>query len=86
MQVHYEEVYAFMSEIEATVYDYTKCILIDAECLKYKPSMIVSAVISITMEVYLLVKFPKSKLEHQPLSPKLIDEMEKCCNIWDDLV
>lgn len=49
MERQYEQTYNFMSEIEAAVYDYTKSILIDAESMRFKPSLIVCGVISVTL-------------------------------------
>ena len=46
-----------MSDIEALVYDFIKSILIDAEALKFKPSLIVVACISASFEVFYLVNF-----------------------------
>ena len=53
----YEQVYQFMSEIEAVVYDFIKSILIDAEVLRFKPSLIVVATISASFEVFFLVNY-----------------------------
>ena len=52
-----------MSEIEAVVYDYTKSVLIDAEMMRFKPSVIVCSIISVTLEVYLLTKYSQLRLE-----------------------
>ena len=53
----FEQIYSFMSDIEALVYDFIKSILIDAEALKFKPSLIVVACISASFEVFYLVNF-----------------------------
>ena len=55
-----------MSDIEALVYDFIKSILIDAEVLKHKPSLIVVATISASFEVFLMINFHISTLEINP--------------------
>jgi len=62
----YEEIYSFMSDIEALVYDFIKSILIDAEVLKFKPGLIVVATISASFEVFLMINFHISTLETNP--------------------
>jgi hypothetical protein len=46
-----------MCEIEAIAYDYTKSILIDAEALSFKPSLIVCGVICSTLDVFILLNY-----------------------------
>ena len=52
-----EVVYSFLNEIEALVYDLTKSVLIDADSLQFKPSIIVASLISISLDIYLSVTF-----------------------------
>jgi hypothetical protein len=37
-----------MCDIESTAYDFIKSVLIDAKLLKYKPSILVAAIISVS--------------------------------------
>lgn len=43
----------FLSEIEMMAYDFTKSVLVDAEVMSYKPSLIVAALITISIELSL---------------------------------
>jgi hypothetical protein len=43
----------FLCDVETACYDFTKSVLIDAEVLKYKPSIIVPALITSTLEIAL---------------------------------
>ena len=45
-----------MCEIESTAYDFTKSILVDSEAMKFKASIVVAAIISVTLEIYLKLK------------------------------
>lgn len=45
--------YKFVCDVETAVYDFTKSLLIDAECLKYRQSTMVVALISATIEITL---------------------------------
>jgi hypothetical protein len=53
--------YKFMCDIESTAYDFTKSIITDAEILKFKPSIVVAAIISTTIEIYLQLKLKERK-------------------------
>lgn len=54
--------YHFMCEIEQQAYDLTKSTLIDAECHKFKPSLVVAALITAAIEINLNIKY-RRKLE-----------------------
>lgn len=45
--------YKFVCDVETAVYDFTKSLLIDAESLKYRQSIMVVALISATIEITL---------------------------------
>jgi hypothetical protein len=66
---YYEQTYMFMTDLEALVYDYTKSILIDAEALKFKPSIIVCGVISISFEIFFLVNYNKGRVKDNTVTP-----------------
>jgi len=51
--------YRFMCEVEQQAYDLTKSILIDAECLRFKPSLIVASIITVAIEINLRIKHKK---------------------------
>jgi len=48
--------YKFVCEIEQAAYDFTKSVLIDAECMKFKASIVVAAIISATIEIQLKMR------------------------------
>jgi hypothetical protein len=41
----------FLCEVESTAYDFTKSLLIDAHCLRLKPSIAIAAVFSASIEI-----------------------------------
>jgi hypothetical protein len=43
----------FLCDVETACYDFTKSVLIDSESLKFKPSIIVPALITCTLEISL---------------------------------
>ena len=46
----------FLSEIEMIAYDFSKSVLVDTEAMSYKPSLIVAALITISIELSLKQK------------------------------
>ena len=54
----YEIVYQFVCDIESLVYDLAKSVLIDASTLKYKPSLIVAALFSISLDLFTRITLP----------------------------
>jgi len=84
----YDIVYHFVSEIESAIYDYTKSVLIDAESSQYRSSIVVCALLSITIDIYLKLEYSiraisrKEKLKH----PRIFQHIQVCCKIWDQLV
>ena len=54
--------YKFMCEVESAAYDFTKSLITDPEILTYKPSLVVAAIISVTLEIYLKLKIRDRKL------------------------
>ena len=53
----YEEVYEYLSDIESTVYDILKSVLIDTSTLRYKGSLIVAALFTVSIDVQTRVQF-----------------------------
>jgi hypothetical protein len=49
----FSSTYKFFCDVETASYDFTKSILIDPECLKYKASFIVASLITVTIEILL---------------------------------
>jgi hypothetical protein len=64
--LHLEGVYVFLSEIEAATYDFTKSILIDADSMRFKPSLLVCGLISVTTKLNLLLNFSRDRLKMKP--------------------
>lgn len=81
----YDLVYHFVSEIESAIYDYTKSVLIDAEVSQYRSSIVVCALLSITIDIYLKLECSikavsrRDKLKH----PVIFKHIRTCCKIWD---
>lgn len=50
----YYSTYKFLCDVEMAVYDYIKSLLIDAESLKYPPSVCVAAIVSASIEIFFL--------------------------------
>jgi hypothetical protein len=46
----------FLCDVEAAAYDFSKSVLIDAHCLKFKPSFIVAALFSASLEITMKLK------------------------------
>jgi hypothetical protein len=61
-----------MSDIEAVVYDFIKSILIDAEVLKFKPSLVVVSTITASFDVFFMVNYNQSTLKENPMVPKFL--------------
>lgn len=59
-----------MCEVEQQAYDLTKSTLIDAECHKFKPSLIVAALITAALEINLTIKYHKRLDEELASKPK----------------
>lgn len=84
----YDLVYLFVGEIESAIYDYTKSILIDADSSQYRSSIVVCALLSITIDIYLKLEYSmeaisaKAKLKH----PRVYQHIQICCQIWDQMV
>ena len=49
--------YKFICDVETAVYDFSKSLLIDAESLKYRQSLLIAALISTSIEISLKQKF-----------------------------
>ena len=62
-QQWYLSTYKFVCEVESAAYDFTKSLLIDAECMQYKSSIMVAAVISISIEIIMKLKIEERKSE-----------------------
>jgi hypothetical protein len=60
---HLEQVYVFLSEIEAATYDFTKSVLIDCDSMRFKPSVIVCGLICLTIKLNYLLNFSKDRMK-----------------------
>ena len=78
-----EEVYNFLTEAESIVYDYSKSILIDAQLMRYLPSIVICAVITASLEILIKVNFPE---DQGTPNITLLKHLKLCCNIWDQFV
>jgi|TARA_B110001450_G_scaffold251445_2_gene271579 hypothetical protein len=83
--------YKFVCEVESAAYDFTKSLLIDAEALKYKSSMMVAAVISISIEIILKQKIEQRKSEKYTdlagqKSMPLLNHLQECNSVWDSII
>jgi hypothetical protein len=70
--------YWFLCEVESAAYDFTKSVLIDAHCMKFKPSIIVAGIISSSIEIALRLR----KGQADPQAPTLA-QIELCNKAWD---
>lgn len=92
----YLSTYKFICDVETAVYDFSKSLLIDAESLKYRQSLLVAALISASIEISLKQKFEekqaslkkpsdtfvKDSIGNLPLLPHL-----RICNqVWETFV
>ena len=87
----YLSTYKFVCEVESAAYDFTKSLLIDAESLKYKSSMLVAAVISISIEIIFKQKIEERKngesveLAAQKSMP-ILSHLVECNSVWDSII
>jgi hypothetical protein len=83
---HLEQVYVFLSEVEAAAYDFSKSVLIDADSMRFKPCVLVASLMSMVIELHLLLNNNKETLSSCPKSPLFFEHIRIACDIWDDLV
>ena len=83
---HLEQVYVFLSEIEAATYDFTKSVLIDCDSMRFKPSVIVCGLICLTIKLNFLLNFSRDRMKKQPFAPEYVKQINICSEIWDNLV
>ena len=85
----YSSTYRFICDIEQFTYDFTKALLVDAECLQYRPSVLVAALISVSIEIQLNIWFDREQ-EHLWVKEKcdmpVLEELTRCNKVWDDFV
>lgn len=84
-----EDVYNFLTEAESIVYDFSKSVLIDAQLMKYLPSIVVCALITASLEVLVKVNFTEDQFDPSASKPPkimLLQHIKLCCNIWDQFV
>ena len=79
-------IYDFICDIEATAYDFTKSMLIDAEVHEFNNSIAVLSIISVSIDIFLMTEFTKSKIINSPLFPEIIDSLKHCVNAWNHIV
>ena len=81
-----------MCDVETACYDFTKSVLIDAEVLKYKPSIIVPALITSTLEIALR-KIYEDKINSGIIQNNnedcknlpVLDHLRICNSVWDKI-
>ena len=83
--------YKFVCDIETAVYDFTKSVLIDAEALKFLPSLTVAAIMSTTLEIYFSHLGSESNVKpknsrNQSKDTPVLRQLLICNRVWDDLV
>ena len=83
---HLEQIYAFLSEVEAAAYDFTKSVMIDADSMRFKPCVLVASLMSVSIELHLLLHQNRDSLQSNPKSPLYLEHVRIACDIWDDLV
>lgn len=82
-RVTYEFIYDFLCDIESMVYDFMKSLLIDAQTLRYKGSLLVAGLVTICIDLFTKLSLPELTAENQPLAPYLIDQVGICIDQWD---
>lgn len=88
---HYVSTYKFICEVESTAYDFTKSLLIDAESLKHKSSIMVAAIVSVSIEIIFQSKIDERKKDiyvdqaGQKVLP-ILTHMEQCNKVWDSIL
>jgi hypothetical protein len=81
----FDQIYQFFCSIESIAYDFCKAIMIDCECLAFKPSILMASVISITIELYLKIDvFNISNLPYA--SSVILNELLICNMVWEKLI
>ena len=78
--------YDFICDIEATAYDFTKSLLIDADIHEFNNSITVLSIISISIDIFLMTEFTKSKIINSPLFPEIIDSLKLSLTAWNHIV
>ena len=73
---------SFFSELETQSYDFLKSVIIDAELLKYKPSLLCCSVICASIELRLKLQIGKMK----EFSHQLLRHIQKAYSIWESIV
>lgn len=56
--VTYEVIYTFMCDIESMVYDLAKSVLIDASMFKYKGSLIIAGLVTVSLDLFCRLTLP----------------------------
>lgn len=59
-----EAVYSLIQEVEMMAYDYSKSLLIDCDSMQYRPSLIMAAVITGSIQLQLAVNFTYQKISN----------------------
>ena len=76
-------IYDFICDVEATAYDLTKSLLIDAESHEFNNSISVISIISVSIDIFLMMEFTKSKLLHSPLLPDTLNALKISVIAWN---
>jgi len=83
----FDQIYSFFGDIEAIAYDFTKSVIIDCDSLQYRASIIVCALISATIEIYMRIHMSREQLQTEGKKLAVILVEYKVCNhVWESFV
>jgi len=82
--VCYDEIFNFFTTFEQIGYDFSKAMLLDAEILEFKPSIMMAGVISVAIELYLKTKVFGTG--EKKMSSVILNEMLICNMVWEQLI
>jgi len=77
--------YIFLCEIESSVYDLSKSVLIDAELSQFKMSILICALFFAVIEVKIYLKYSKASLKKEPVDPRILKDLKFCISCFDEL-
>lgn len=70
--------YKFLCEVETQTYDLSKSLLIDAESLKYNPSISVAAIVTVALQINFRLLQEDINNSLKPVSPSQRSRREPC--------
>ena len=90
---HMTATYRIICEVETAVYDFSKSVLADLECFRYRPSLIIAGLISATLEMCFKMRYEErqnmlARGSHQPQDQSLpsLDHLRISSESWDEIV